>query len=259
MKRIFLGLCGLLLLLALVPLRPPEPRAVRNPDGTYTMRFRLSRQKLPAFGLLRADQSSYYPPASADDGRVYGVKATWPPDSGEDANTGEAGTPLYYIYSSGNYYYYTVLYRFDTSGLPDNATVTSATLSFYLDNFTFPDGAANFKMQGEYYSSWPIGTEDYVAPGSLGSTAFLSSTADNWTSGAYNNFTLSNLGSISLTGYTGFRIGLVKPPSNGAPSGSNYAAIYFVDNIGTNKDPYLTVTYTVPSSTLKVVVVTQSQ
>ena len=174
-------------------------------------------------------------------------------------NTDETFAGIQYTYDSGNYYYYNVLYRFDTSGLSDAATVTSATLSLYVSSFYFYDGAANFKMQGEYYSSWPIGTEDYVPPGSLGSTAFLSSTADNWTTGAYNNFTLSNLGSISLTGYTGFRIGLVKPPSNGAPSGSNYAAIYFVDNIGTNKDPYLTVTYTVPSSTLKVVVVSQSQ
>ena len=196
---------------------------------------------------------SFYPPASADDGVVWSSAATWPPAAGTNSDDSTSPYGVQYTFVPSTYYYIHVLVRFDTSALPDNATITSAVLKIYLSEASFPDGAANFKFQGGYYTAWPIEPDDYVPPDSMGSDAFLSTTADEFTPDARNSFSLSNLGSISKTGYTGFRFGLVKVGGNTAPPGQNFIAVTFVEYAGTDRDPLLEVTYVIGGPKLLVV------
>src|SRR5439155_13028215 len=102
----------------------------------------------------------------------------------------------------------------DTSALPDNATVTSATLKVYV---TAKADADDRSLMAEYYSSsnWPIDPADY----SLSSSGNALSGADitGITVGSVNSFALTGLTGISTTGYTGLRLHV----SGGQPNGDN--------------------------------------
>jgi hypothetical protein len=80
--------------------------------------------------------TTHYPIASGDDGPCQGTSSTYPPASAIEGwfTTGEPdikGKNLYfpptYLFGSS-----VGLTRFDTSGLPDDATVTSAKRVFVL-------------------------------------------------------------------------------------------------------------------------------
>ena len=61
----------------------------------------------------------------------------------------------------GNYSVLAALLRFDTSSLPDGATITAATLKLHV---TAKTDADNRSLVGEWYpsSNWPIDAADYT-------------------------------------------------------------------------------------------------
>lgn len=138
--------------------------------------------------------------------------------------------------------------RFDTSALPDDATVTAATLKLYATTLQDTDDR-NF--QCEYYTGWPIGTEDYTT--SPGNDAHSGTPLDSLTLNIYNSFSLSNLGSISKTGYTGFRCSI----SGGQPTGLNHALFAAYD--GGSNLPWLQITYTMPGAAAPRIIVVMEQ
>lgn len=197
-------------------------------------------------GLLLAQTTDdFYPTASGDDGHVYGQGASYPPSATgfnitatDFRNRNNWVDPTFTV-SLG-------MVRFDTSGIPDTATVTAATLKLYAITL---DDTDNRNFQCEYYTGWPIGTEDYTT--SPGNDAHSGTLLDNLTPNAYNSFSLGNLGSISKTDYTGFRCSI----SGGQPTGLNHALFSAYDG-GTNL-PWLQVTYTTPGGAPKIIVVTE--
>jgi hypothetical protein len=173
---------------------------------------------------------------------------------GDDGNVGASSAPLYppsvaavgsssgSVFTAGRrfvfggYDVYTGLVRFDTSSLPDDATVTGATLRLFVTRTADADGR-NFV--GEWYdaASWPIDGGDYA----LSSTGSALSGADVTLirAGASNDFALSGLGSVSKTGLTGLRLHV----DGGQPTGDNVVQVASSENSSYPK-PQLIITYT---------------
>ncbi len=139
----------------------------------------------------------------------------------------------------GEYSVLAALVRFDTSALPDNATVTSATLKLRVNSKADAD---NRNLVGEWYggSNWPIDAGDY----SLNSTANALSGVDITAlpTAAVNNFALQSVVNVSKTGYTGLRLHV----DGGAPTGDNYVQFASFDNTSSLPKPQLVVAYTIP-------------
>lgn len=183
----------------------------------------------------------------------YGGSSTWSTVRDATDGSGVSKDPTTAVIetriAAGNYYIERAVFLFDTSSLPDGATISSAVLSLCSTS----DGA--YKNEDttsvEIVSSNPaannnINNADYDQ---LGTTSFASKNLSAWTTsdGTYNDFTLnaSGIAAISKTGVTklGARIG--KDLNNSAPSGINQLYIYFSGQSGTDKDPKLVITYSV--------------
>lgn len=162
---------------------------------------------------------------------VYKYDTAYPPGGAVQRNSNLGALDLLYtqryyraVYSQ--FWIYNTLLKFDTSTLPDSATIQSAVLKVNVKQTGNTD-IRNYR--GEYYVF--AGTDaDYTSDGSTGTTAFdvlLSSVHTG-----NNNLVLTNLGSISTTGITGFRLHI----TGGSPTGDNNVAIDIF--------PVLSVTYT---------------
>lgn len=174
----------------------------------------------------------FYSPADEDDGCCTRSDSTYPPGTANQGSNTGGYLKLYKQNDGSTYYVSCILLRFDTSTLPDNATITSATL--YLRVYTataLNTGGRN--ADGEYYSFTSISNSDYSA--SVGTTAFSISSGNLYPD---ETISLSNLSNISKTGYTGFRIGI----SGGAPSAYN-GVHYDIYGQSQSYPPKLTVTY----------------
>lgn len=178
--------------------------------------------------------------ASSDDGRVYTAGATYPPTTGA---FGDDTTTTIYArreLDTGTYRIGQILLRFDTSALPDNAVISSATLRFYLSAGGNPDGLS---AVGEYYN-WGVSADgsDWAQhpPVSPCFSVLLSSLV-----GGSNDVAITDLSGISLTGLTYFRIHLSERASDAAPSGSNLLGIAAFDDT-VNPEAQLIINYTTP-------------
>jgi hypothetical protein len=182
--------------------------------------------------------------ASGDDGDVMannmGVSgATYPPSPASASSTGwqTFGIRKAGPFASG-YELRVGLARFDTSALPNNATITAAKLRLYV---TSRQSADNRKLVAEWYpaTNWPIDAADYTTTPTTTASAGLAVTT--LTTGAQNDLTLQNLGSISLTGLTALRLHL----DGGQPTGENAVWVASYDD-GTLPRAQLIVDYTTP-------------
>ncbi len=144
------------------------------------------------------------------------------------------------------------IFLFDTSALPDDDTISAATLSLYGYN---KDDTLSIAPDINIYSSNPasntaLANGDYD---SLGSTAFSSVISyANWDTAGYNDFVLNSSGksAISKTGISKFGGRNANyDVANSAPStpgvnGSSKLYCYFAEQTGTDNDPKLVVTHT---------------
>jgi hypothetical protein len=178
--------------------------------------------------------------AGGDDGdlQVRSAAAQGYPPSGGAAvsSTGSVATAGRRL-AFGNYSVLVPLLRFDTSGLPDGATITSATLRVFVTGKADGD---NRSLMAEWYpaSSWPIDAADF----SLDSTgsALAGSDITAITVGGVNSFVLTGLSSVSTTGMTALRLHV----SGGQPAGDNYVQMAAFENA--NPEAQLVVTWTTP-------------
>lgn len=127
------------------------------------------------------------------------------------------------------------LFRFDTSIIPDSATVTYAALQLYV---SAKGDADNRSLVGEYYT-WtpPMSDSNWVE--TPGTDAIAGTDLTGIPTGQIVSFPLSTLSSISKTGYTGLRLGI-----SGAaqPTGDNRLDISSLDH-ATLPEPRLFVIY----------------
>jgi hypothetical protein len=164
--------------------------------------------------------------SGADDGDLQQrspASGGYPPTGGISASSNgdliTAGRRL----ANNNYSVLVPLLRFDTSALPDGATVTSATLKLYV---TAKADADNRSLQAEWFpaSSWPIDSGDW----SLDSTASALVGADITavTVGQLNSFGLSGLGNLSTIGSTALRLHV----SGAVPGSDNLVQLAAFEN-----------------------------
>lgn len=141
----------------------------------------------------------------------------------------------------------TALY-FDTSSIPDGATITAAYLKVYgywdssvTDfNITIQNGMPTYPhdplVSGDYYY------DNYSSDGGSLSTA-------GFVEGAYSSITLNSTGRswISKTGTTKFLLRSSRDINGDTPTGLEYVSIYSYE-MGSGYQPYLEVTYTATSA-----------
>jgi len=209
---------------------------------------------------------TFYPDSTAVDGfavRYIDGNDTWADiRGGAGTDAVDYDNPIYARCVNGSSSLYREIDRglmlFNTAGLPDDATISGATLSLV--------GQTGAKLNGvtanpsvNIYSSSPSSVTalhmgDY---GTLGTTAFCDTaiTYNNWNDygTSYNDFVLnaSGLAAVSKTGVSKFGFRIVYDATNSAPG---FAGAYHQDSIsawsrkkGTSLCPKLVVTYTVPA------------
>lgn len=166
------------------------------------------------------------------DGWARGTGASYPPSATDVSTTADAG-PLK-LTSGGTFEIRVGLLRWDTSSLPDDATITAATLR-YWQNAKQNDNAR--QLTAEWYDAGTIGTEDYTS--TVGTDAHAGTDIDLLTTNADNDLALTNIENISKSGFTGLRLHI----SGGEPPGINFIGVQSLDD-PSNPPARLLVTYT---------------
>jgi len=138
---------------------------------------------------------------------------------------------------------------FDTSALPDDATITSATLKLYgWADWSYTDFDITVQNGQPTYPHDPlvVGDFDKSYYSSDGGTLNTSSFQVE----SYNSITLNatGMGWISLTGMTKLCLRSSREIAGTTPTGVEMVIVYTADYAGTSKDPILEVTYTTPIS-----------
>jgi hypothetical protein len=205
-----------------------------------------------------SSQATFTVKASGDDGNVTSAGPTYPPAGPPVANTDGTVTTAGRRFFLGRYENLVSLLRFDTSALPDNANILSATLRLYVSAKADAD---NRTLIGEWYpsSEWPIDPSDYALTSPA--TALAGADITQLAVGTTNDLPLIGLGSssaagagsisttgatsISTAGYSALRLQV----AGDQPAGDNYVQIASFDD-PTRPEPQLIVTYNTPTAVL---------
>jgi len=121
--------------------------------------------------------------------------------------------------NSGAYVLAVGLMRFDTSSLPDDATVVTARLKFKQNNIS--SGTPSAYYLGVEWYAWDgtVGTDDYTSTPSNSAAGYVSlTTIALQGTPAWHEWELTTPNNVSKTGYTGFRWHM---KFVGTPSGVN--------------------------------------
>ncbi|OGE37819.1 hypothetical protein A3F00_03170 [Candidatus Daviesbacteria bacterium RIFCSPHIGHO2_12_FULL_37_11] len=178
--------------------------------------------------------------ASGDDGFISISDATYPPSENISVNTDSVD---YFMarkrFSFGLYDVGVGLVRWNTSSIPDNAEITSATFRGYV---VYKGDVDNRSLTADWYTAWPIDSADFTETAQT--TALSGVDITSITLNATNDFTLQNVvANISKTGYTGLRFHI----SGGVPSGNGNEIQFTPFDHPTNPKPTLVVNYDICS------------
>lgn len=173
--------------------------------------------------------------ASGNDGAVALSGAAYPPVGTAVATTGNTTIDVRRSLAGGTYTIENGILAFDTSSLPDDATVTAAVLRLAIVNINDAN-ARNFA--GEWYD-WggSIDATDYTAtPASTAFSTDITTLVDD----VDNDFALTNpAANISLSGMTVLRLHV----DGAQPAGLNRVGFAAFDHT-VQAEPRLIVTYT---------------
>lgn len=213
----------------------------RVEDGQASFDFDDALLPAEAFPY-ELDPSTYWiVGASGDDNRVLRYGSTYPPAGGtllwpagsrveaaRERTTGCGGG------SNGPYCIRNGFIRWNTSSLPNAATINSAQIKV---QFTYLSNVDNRVLTADWYNTgWPIDAADYSASYQIGASS-------GWTIPASYGvyfFDLANVSNVSKTSYTGIRMHM----SGGVPTGNNRVSlISFDDTDPTAVAPRLIVVY----------------
>ena len=188
---------------------------------------------------------SYY--AESNDGYLYYSNADYATCRTGPANScNETGTTMYLgqKFATPTYTIYRGYLSFDTSAIPDDATVTAATLALRAN---YDGSATDFKLQ-VYWFNWTETiclnkSTDWPVYGSGTLEGTFRDTADGWVSGIEYTMAISTLANINKTGDT--KMGLVSKNDVDAvaPTQNEYVVIRTQEQTGESEDPRLDVTY----------------
>lgn len=198
---------------------------------------------LPQIGLT----TSTFNPNSGGDGYVFNTGTTW--STVHDAGTGggaNSGSTIQYAQTDLNGSTYEIDRAFspyDTSSLTSGATVSAADVKFWvnaIDN-TGGQGDSVSLCKSTQASGSALATSDF---GQVTTTKVAADkTVASLSTGAFSDFTITDLTVVNITGYSKFVLRMLKDVNNSAPSGTSND-VGWQTNQGANP-PVLTVTYTV--------------
>ena len=203
---------------------------------------------------IMATTDTYY--SSSSDGWVAASNATYSTANAAASASVVNKTGTYAVVGqadSGSVYdiYRSALY-FDTSSIPDGAVISAATIYLYGQGKDIIAGG-NFLItvtNGQAtYPHDPLEAGDFSRGNYSGSGAENFSTT-SFNVGSYNAITLNatGIGWLNLTGTTKLLIRSSRDVSQTVPGGAETIRYYTSEETGTSKDPYLSVTYTVPAA-----------
>lgn len=147
--------------------------------------------------------------------------------------------------SGTSYRVWNLLLRWDTSALPDAATVTGATLRVY----TFDQNASWGQPLIADWINWTVALDAYTEnPPSNANSGYT------YTTGSPNvdaDITLANAAAnVSKTGMTGLRLNIKQATGDAAPTDFNYFGVRTYENTPTTPAPRLIVDYTLNTARL---------
>lgn len=135
--------------------------------------------------------------------------------------------------------------KFDTSSIPDDAEITSVTLSCYGYNDL---STTDFTVEARLHD-WgaSLTSADWIAGSALsGKTLLASRSSSGWNTSGYNTFTENGSNfrnNINKTGTTYIVLCSAEHTAQSPPTNDEYIGLYFSDETGTSKDPKLEITY----------------
>ena len=195
------------------------------------------------FPVVFDPTSTFY--SSTNDGTVYYSNLNW--DTCHDATSGNLDTTSTRL-NNGIAASYALVYEihrsffyFDTSSIPDTATVDSATL--YLYGFYYAESSV-CAMKGTQGSTLSSGDYDSFTGSEYGHTS--------WSISTYNSISFNSQGcsDIDKTGTTKICCREYNHDYlDSAPNGNYRCGVYYADYTGTSRDPYLEVTYSTADTT----------
>ena len=197
--------------------------------------------------MVGGDSATYY--SSTDDYCFLKLATTYSGARDAASADGEASPDtllrIGQDYASGEaspYAVWRAVMPFDTSGLPDTATISAATLALYVSSLEDKSDTDFDVTVVSYSGDNPPAVDDFSE---LGSTSGGSISTADWTGEQYNNITLNATGRgwISKTGSTLLGLRSSRDISNTTPSGREYAGVWSANRTGTTYDPKLTITY----------------
>jgi hypothetical protein len=218
---------------------------------------------LPFALPVYADSLTVY--SSASDGYIYAMNATyntvWTAASGTKDSTGtpfDVGQDRAGPFENWYYDIYRAFVYFDTSSIPSDATVTSATLYLYgAVDYTTQDFLLTVQNGQPTYPTDPMANADYNKSyysgdgGSFNTSGFVV--------GNYNTLTLNSIGRGWIQKGAGAKTKLClrsdREIAGTTPITYEFISISSADASGTSQDPYLYVEY---STTVAPTVTTQS-
>ena len=182
----------------------------------------------------------------AQDGYAYSLGGTF--SEARDATTGTFSSTHDQWQNSGAFSMLYVVgrsfFRFDTSAIPDGATISGVSLqvSFATNHNSAPFNTV-CAVQGSQGDTLEGVDFDEVGSTSFGTTTGQANTTKTIT------FNASGIAAISKTGYTYLAIREYDHDFlDVTPTGKNTNEHFFTEETGTQKDPQLIITYSVPSS-----------
>lgn len=216
--------------------------------------------------------------AGAGDGRIiYSAGASWAIAHDAASGTGAAPTAAGSAVGTGGpgtvYYIYRGFLPFDTSSIPANAKVVSASVAIYLSGKINGDNDGDdwiniFRSSQATHTTLAPGDFDTIATTTEGAAridfgSITNSTYSTWTLNASGMAWIAKSGVASACSATaaitclGFLEGHDAINSAIATNATNTFSVAWSETTGTAQDPYLTVIYEVPggigspSSTIK--------
>jgi hypothetical protein len=162
---------------------------------------------------------------------------TWPPTT-ETTNTTATAPSCNKNFTTPNYQVTQFLFAWDTSSIPDDATITAAELRLFVTGKSQVDGLT---VGARYHNTWDLNPAgDYSL--SPTSDAFTGVTIASLTTNADNALTLLNPTSVNKAGNTALHVYI---QGTTAPTGSNtFTARFSEDATASGDEPRLVVTYT---------------